>query len=359
MTYRYRKLAWLVGIVFLTLTACRPEDESKLVPENRKGNILNELSARPEFSLFVEAINRTGYKNAIGGAGGLYTVFAPGNQAVQEFLTANGYSSLADPKLPANTLNKFLGNHFIPNSMLYPTDIQTQKFNGKKDNRYQSSGDKFLTVFYTDASNVTVNGAKLVNTTPVATGNGVFYQVERFLVPQRSADSLWQTASNYSLFYQLIKRFRYIEFDPSLRPNPIFNPITGKSDSVKSVLSRLAWNPASDNNVITFLAPNNEAMTAYLTANNYANVDAIPESTARKIAELHMLPPPSTNDYLKPRSKADFTTGVTFRTAFRTGTPVANVSIIVGTDISAGDIVEPDILVSNGIVHGISKVIVK
>ncbi|MCU0355899.1 MAG: fasciclin domain-containing protein, partial [Cytophagales bacterium] len=143
-----RVLACLLGVM-VVMAACRPEDESELVPDNRKGNILNELSARPEFSSFVQAVNRTGYKNSIGGGGGLFTVFAPNNEAVQAFLTANNYANL--DAIPLLTLNKYLGNHFIPASMLYPADFSSRRFNAKGDNRYSSSGDKFLTVLYTDA----------------------------------------------------------------------------------------------------------------------------------------------------------------------------------------------------------------
>lgn len=70
-------------------------------PDSTTTNTTNEFSVlefiknENDFSLFYEALSRTGFKDDIGGDGP-YTIFVPDNQAFQNFLDANNWDSLDD-----------------------------------------------------------------------------------------------------------------------------------------------------------------------------------------------------------------------------------------------------------------------
>jgi transforming growth factor-beta-induced protein len=332
---------WLLATVAL-LAGCRPDSSYFEPASNREGNILAELQKNPDYSLFVEALLRSGYRVSLGGGGGLFTAFVPNNAAFQAFLTEQGYSSIE--AIPITRLNRFVGNHLVPSSMLYPYDLQLKKYNAKKDDRYLSSGEKYLSVQYKSDQDFTVNGVKVTGQV-TSTGNGVFYPIERFLVPQRSVDSLLQT--NYSEFYKLVARFKFRVPDPRVRP--IVRP-DGRIDTVYMNMTRLAWNVADDANVFTFFAPTNAAVADFLKANNYTRVEDIADAAAKAIVEFHMVPPPNTNTYVAPRTRSALTPGLALTT------PVG--ALTVGTDFQLADIATADIAASNGIVHAVNKVFV-
>lgn len=324
------------------LTGCRPDPSYFEPAANREGNLLTELQKNPDYSLFVEALLRSGYKTSLGGGGGLFTAFVPNNAAFQAFLTEQGYASIE--AIPITRLNRFVGNHLLPSSMLYPYDLQLKKYNAKKDDRYLSAGEKFLTVQYKNDQEFTVNGVRVTGAV-TSTGNGVFYPIERFLVPQRSIDSLMQT--DFSEFYKMVARFKYRVPDPRVRP--IVRP-DGRIDTVFMNLTRLAWNVADDANVFTFFAPTNQAVANFLKANNYTRVEDIADAALKAIVEYHMVPPPNTNTYVPPRTRSVLTNGLALTTP--------SGALTVGTNFQLTDITTPDIAASNGIVHAVNQVFV-
>lgn len=344
----FRCLQWvfLLTAIPALVWSCRPDENYYKPSPSRAGSILSELAADPNYSLFREALETAGYKAALGGGAGLYTVFAPDNAAVQAFLSANGYNSPDD--IPINQLNKFLGNHLIQSRLLYPYDFESQKFNEKKDNRYLSVGDKALTILYQGPGNFTVNGVPVTGEAR-GTGNGVLYTVQNFLTPQKSLDSLLQTTPAYSEFYKLVARFKRRIFDPRIRPNPIERP-DGTKDSILVTVSDLAWNIGDDADVKTVFAPTNEAVSAFLATTPYATVDALPRDAAKLLVEYHIVPPKSATEYTPALRSSDLKAGDTLTTA-------AKEKLVVGTDLSPADLVQPDQVTSNGLLHGISKVL--
>ncbi len=347
LPFRHVKWVFLLAAFQACLFACRPDENYYKPSPSRAGSILSELAKDPQYSLFREALESAGYKAALGGGAGLYTVFAPNNESVQAFLAANGYNALTD--IPLNQLNKFLGNHLISSRLLYPYDFQSQKFNQKKDNRYLSVGDKALTVRYNGPADFTVNGVKVTGEAR-GTGNGVLYTVENFLTPQKSLDSLLQTSPDYSEFYKLVARFKRRLPDPRIRPNPI-ERADGTKDSVFVIVSDLAWNLGDDADLKTVFAPTNEAVRAFLATTPYATVEAIPREVAKLIVEYHVVPPKSASEYTPALRAADLKTGDTLTTA-------AKEKLVVGTDLTPAGVVEPDQVTSNGLLHGVNKVLV-
>ena len=336
-------VAWAMVVLLAALFAsCRP-DQSYFEPSpNRAGNLLTLLADNPTYSLFVQAVQRSGYKEALGGGGGLYTAFVPDNTAMQAFLTERGFASIE--AIPLTQLNRLVGNHLVPSSMLYPYDFQTQKYNAKKDNRYLSAGEKFLSVQYKSDNDFTVNGVKVTGA-PTSSGNGVYYPIERFLTPQRSIDSLLQT--DFTEFYKMVARFKYRIADPRVRP--IQRP-DGRVDTVFVNLTRLAWNVADDANVFTFFAPTNQAVADFLKANNYARVEDVADAAIKAIVEYHMVPPPNANTYVAPRRSTDLTNGLSLTTP--------SGALVVGTNFQLANVTRADVVASNGVVHAVNQVFV-
>lgn len=345
---RARRVKWtffsllLVPIIFL---ACKPDPDYYNPSPSREGSILEELNRNPDYSLFKEALIRAGYETALGGGAGLYTVFAPNNQAVQEFLTKAGISSFND--LSPTELNKYIGAHLLPSTLLYPYDFETRKFNVRKDDRYATMSSKYATVVYKNASDFTINGIK-INQEYKGTGNGILYTIDKFLTPQKSVDSILRTNPNYSEFNKLVNMFRRKIADPLLKPVPRRDG--SGVDTIYRDISLLAADPNSDASILSFFAPTNQAMQDFLSTTPYTKVEDIPVDMAKLLVEYHMVPPADVNVYTPAKKAADLTTGTLVASSKE--------NIIIGTDISASNIVEADITASNGLMQGINKVMV-
>lgn len=338
--------AAMLAILGLLAYACRPDPDYYKPLATRTGSILNDLSQDPNYSLFVQAVQRSGYKAALGDGAGIFTVFAPDNASFQAFMQANKYASLE--AIPANRLVEYVGNHILSSRLLYPAEVQTQRFNPKKDNRYPTiQGERFLTVVATSASEITVNGVK-VPSQPVSVGNGVYYKMNQFLPPQISIDSTLKTTPAYSEFYKMVARFKYRQPNPQAPYRP--SPDGSRIDTNFVNLTRLTWNVASDADVFTMFAPNNDAIRAFLAQTPYTRVEDLPEGLAQLIVEYHLAPPPNTNTYLAPKRSADLKAGDALVTP--------SGSLTIGTNLALTDVSQPDITVSNGVLHGIKKVIV-
>src|SRR5690349_17969412 len=81
--------------------------------ENTKGGFLyDRIKNNPEFSTFTKGLERANLVQFIS-QGGLYTVFAPTNEAFSKYLSNNGYNSI--DAVPVDKLYSILSYHVIYN----------------------------------------------------------------------------------------------------------------------------------------------------------------------------------------------------------------------------------------------------
>src|SRR5688572_14085973 len=76
------------------------------------GFLYNKLKADPTFSIFTRGLERADLVQFIN-EGGLYTIFAPTDEAFTKYLSSNGYGSVDD--VPVDNLFRILSFHIVNN----------------------------------------------------------------------------------------------------------------------------------------------------------------------------------------------------------------------------------------------------
>lgn len=82
-------------------------------PDWLRGNAYELMQERGNFSMFLEAVDRAGYKTVLNGRE-LCTVMAPNDEAFQRYLTRHGYSGVAD--IPNDSLKLLVTYHIMKRS---------------------------------------------------------------------------------------------------------------------------------------------------------------------------------------------------------------------------------------------------
>ncbi len=99
----------LAFLVFLS--SCQKEMEAYYeIPGWLKGNAYQLLESEGNFALFLEAVERAGYRDIISGKG-IITVMAPTDEAFTAWLSAKGYGSV--DAVPPDELKKLVGFHLV------------------------------------------------------------------------------------------------------------------------------------------------------------------------------------------------------------------------------------------------------
>ena len=102
---------YLLVLVVMLLGGCRGDiDKHYERPNYLLGTTYEFLEKRGDFTLFLEAVDRTGFKPGLDGSG-LFTVFAPSDDAVKLYLTKINKSSFNE--LTLNELIVLIGYHIV------------------------------------------------------------------------------------------------------------------------------------------------------------------------------------------------------------------------------------------------------
>ncbi|MBC3759441.1 fasciclin domain-containing protein [Hyunsoonleella sp. SJ7] len=302
-----KKLALsLLAVTFLV--SCDLDDDNTVTftPET----IAEIAQASPGLTTLVQALQRANLVGTLDGPG-QFTVFAPSNTAFDAFLTANNFSSIND--VPVDVLTQVLLNHVIdgefPSSSLstsYIKTLATQEGTGLN-----------LSMFVDLSSGVTLNGVSNVdlNNANIDATNGIIHVVDA-VIGLPTIATLATANSNFSTL------------TGALTPDLV------------TVLS----SPGT----MTVLAPDNNA---------FSNLPAIPSGDALVNTLLnHVI-----GDIVQASDIIG--AGADYTNTLATGPNDANISLyyrvvddaVVFNGMST--VTAPDIVATNGIIHGISEVI--
>lgn len=104
----------LFGILFYLFVGCEKLSEQDIYkrPDWLPGKLYTSVAAQENLSLFAECIHLTGLDSIID-VSGSWTVFAPTNEAIQQFLTENHYSKITE--IPLLELEKICKFHIVQN----------------------------------------------------------------------------------------------------------------------------------------------------------------------------------------------------------------------------------------------------
>ena len=222
------KQSFFFLLVFsLLVLGCSKGYKEYFDEDNTKGGfIYDRLNSNQEFSSFTKALERANIVQFLS-QGGLYTVFAPTNEAFTKFLSANGYSSIE--AVPLDRLYNILSYHIVSN-MWYYYDFQV-RFNQFKQKLFLTRNKKFVEVDVT-TDVIKVNGVSaLPNLSNIDADNGVIHAISEVLVPLPTLEETIQADADLrnSTFFKLMQVVKDSAFD---RFNSYDRDRDGRFDSV-------------------------------------------------------------------------------------------------------------------------------
>lgn len=319
-------LTWILSL--LLFTACNKEmDKFYERPDFLQGSAYQVLEQKGQYSLFLEGIERTGYKEMLQGHG-LCTVFAPNDEAFGKYLKKHGYENLA--AIPADSLKILISYHLLKYSYsksllldFRPSGIQNSETdeglyykhmtyakenietltdkNGKKYKVYRK--EKHLPVFssllfqgkkingennyryffpdsrwYGDQQTLQVANAG-VETYDIPTDNGYIFYIDEVIEPLRTIYDVLHTKDDYSVFAALYDKFGSFSYNASLSSSyaqpgdslylyfhkPLPSIYSEETGSLLDLASGQAVSIASQSGfAYNIYAPNNGALERFL-----------------------------------------------------------------------------------------------
>lgn len=226
-----------VALLLLLLTACRKEFDDHYHSSGSstiKSNIVQILEQQSDLTSFVAMIKRANLERTLGESG-LYTCFAPRNEAVESFLQANNATI---ETLPMKTLVQYINYHFMtgvkyyydfqkefegfkPNDKDYYLSYQTAvTFNTRSDSDNKSKYIRVFTQPYLNAnaenykylreregSDFMVEGARVSAERDIPASNGVLHIMEDELPFAYRVDEALDRESDLSILKSWIDNF--------------------------------------------------------------------------------------------------------------------------------------------------------
>lgn len=324
-----------IGICMLTLllflfSSCEDKAEELYGrPDWLKGNAYVVLQDKGNYSLFLNAIDYSGYRDVVDGKG-LCTIFAPTDEAFRAYLKENGYSGIADIKLA--DLKILVGQHIVqysfktsqllnfqhlgvdaietyPAGLNYKQQTFAQKPTGMvfdpvaKTNRTVYNKEKYLPILSTELFKT----RKLANAEAdyryfypksnwhgsenrlyaanagvleegIPTDNGYVYPVDGVIRPLRTVyDVLDNRPSDFSVFQSVYNRFADLKYDSKLSEkyaapgDSLFVFYHNQLPKIASEWTYNDENPGSSflfkhtSRSFNFFAPDNKAMQSFLS----------------------------------------------------------------------------------------------
>lgn len=324
-----KNLTKLFGITLFSLLAisCSSDDDNN---SNQPQTIADIASANPDFSTLVTALNRTGLTSVLDGSG-QFTVFAPTNAAFQTFFTSLG-SGVTVNNVDENVLKSILLNHVI-GSEIMSTAIPASTYVSTLSPFNSAANAPTISMFVQKSGSiVTLNGGidskgAVVTTADVDASNGVIHIVNRVIQIPTLVDHVVD--------------------------NPEFETLQTVVTSADQAAVLTALSGLTASAPATLFAPNNAAFTTALGTGGFANGATAAQVT--KVLQYHVTVAGNvrssqlTNNQVVPM----FTS------------PVQNTTIILGsgtvdvrdTANNLSRVFQADIQASNGVIHGVNRVL--
>lgn len=299
----------LASAMLLTLSSCNNDDDDA---QPAQQNITDLVVSNSDFSLLEAAVIRAGLADAL--RSGTLTVFAPTNAAFQAAGFAN---EAAINAAPVATLQAVLQYHVV-GQRLGASDIATA---ANTEVKTLSNGTLYVTK---NDAGVSVNGAR-VTQADLAAANGVIHVIDKVLMPAtQTIVQIAQGNPNLSLLVAAVTR----------AGAPVANALSAAGP-------------------LTVLAPTNAAFQAAGFA-DAAAINAAPVQTLTNILTYHVIPARAFSTNL--------TNGASLTTAqggqLRANVSTSAVSFLgTGNNNQAANVVNANILATNGVIHVIDRVL--
>ncbi|GAA0725130.1 hypothetical protein GCM10009430_30310 [Aquimarina litoralis] len=165
----YFKKAFFV-LCLISIVSCSDDDDTIFIPPSN--TIADLVAANADYSSLLAALERTDLDVTLNSTSGTFTVFAPDNDAFDDFLDGTPLNDV-----PVETLRQILLNHVLSTSV-----TSTQLSTGYVNNlAIESSSEANLSMYINTSGGVTVNGVSTVVNADVMASNGVIHFVDEVI----------------------------------------------------------------------------------------------------------------------------------------------------------------------------------
>ena len=299
----------------MLLVGCGSDDEDEVaVPD-----IVERAQADDRFETLVAAVVEAELVDTLKGDGP-FTVFAPTDEAFQAFLTENELNAadlLANPDLTS-----ILTYHVLPQEVLAATALSVA--NSATNTVTTVNGESLALATAGDA--LYVNGSQVV-VTDVTAENGVIHAIDKVLLPPEMSASLdiVATAQADDRFDTLVAAVVEAELVTTLQGDGPF----------------------------TVFAPTDDAFAAYLTENDLTAEELLASEALGDILTYHVLAGKVIADAAVAKAGSSTDTAATVNGA--------NLALSLTGDalkVNTSEVVVADVMMTNGVIHAIDKVLV-
>lgn len=312
----------ILSITFFVLTTSCINDNDP-VPINNTIAVL--LSNGSKVKIFTKALDRVNFLDDLHGTK-KYTVFAPDDDAFEDFLEENDYDKVED--VPKEELKKIILNHIIPTNVLVTEDLLDM------DKKYVNSRADYSLFIEVDDDEISINGNTKLDdeVVDVEASNGIIHLVDNIIAIPTVATFL-ELDAQFSNFHKGLT---------TATPNYDF------ISSLKSL--------ETDDAPFTIFAPNNNAIDILLETNDdWYKIEDIDENTLIPILKHHIVA-------TKSISKKSLTDGLQSAKSLEGDILVFtkqtdNITIKDGLGNENIKILIFDIKTRNGIIHSIDSVL--
>ncbi len=346
------KILLLVLLTAVAFCGCKTGYDEYWPKENPKtGFIYDKAKNNPNFTIFAAGLERAGLVKFVN-VSGLYTVFAPTNDAFQKFFKAKGYNSIND--VPVNDLFTILSFHIATN-MWYYYDFRTRFTTSQKVN-YLTRSNKFLQIDASSATVFTVNGIPVIeNLRDIDAENGVIHGIGDVLVPLSNIEQVLASDVDFvnSTFYKLMQilgakqydRFNSYDVDNDGKIDSVFNKtyplLQNVYTSIEYITNTAPESQGGDPVFTTFLLPSNAVLDASLAPilpGFGGDIKKLPRSYVEALLESYFI-----------KDKKVFSTELVARP-----TELKSINDEAVPTLSNDKFIRKDVAGSNGVIHTIN-----
>lgn len=222
-------------------TSCSDDDD----PEISEYDIVETAINSPDLSILVSALQRADLVSALQ-ADGLFTVFAPTNDAFQDLLNINSsWNSLED--IPVETLKSVLLFHVVSGEVM-ASDLSDTYVNTLST----GPGSNALSLQVEVTGEVEFNGDSKPITTDIGATNGVIHTIDKVMLPADIVTLALNNAGFSSLVAALTDSRHTTDFVTLLQadgPYTVFAPTNAAFQALLD--SNPSWNSLADIPIVT------------------------------------------------------------------------------------------------------------
>lgn len=308
-TQTFKKLMLIPALAF-GLVACNNEDDPQPLPE---ADIVDVVIADADFNTLEAALVQAGLVETLRGAGP-FTVFAPTDNAFNDFLGAN---NLTSAELLANPALAGILNYHVVSGSVMASQVSPGPVNAVNASDFYISQDP--------SGNLWINGSAQIIDTDISASNGVIHVLDYVLIPP--SQSIAQIAVGMTE-----------------GANPEFTQLVG-------ALSRAGLVDAvsGDDGDLTVFAPTDAAFQALYTALGVNGYNDIPLETLTAVLTSHVVPARAFSQDLRQDQNLQ-----TLNEGYSINVDLAGLTVS-GAALNADML---NIHATNGVVHVINEVIV-